>query len=313
MRKFKRVIYLCLRPFYNLLPQPLRTIIHSTIHRVIESLAAPTVRVSLARLQDHVEVLRGCMTETDRLLLSLLKSPAFQPGGLDRLAFPPLPVGDHRLLVPHPADSYLYLDTRDVTAAPRLLLDSGEHDVLSALEAVVRPGEVVVEANAREGFFTLAFARRVGLSGQVIAFEPNAVCRAVLDDNLTAHQRGGVVTVVPHAAWGAAGANGDAVRISEALARRGVRPDVIRLAPGAVTVAVVEDLAPCLGDRPEFRLLLALHPSPEARDVLDRLKGLGLHFWQVAGGDLREQPAEHLLAGPAQRRVDLVAARSASW
>src|SRR5208282_3272360 len=40
---------------------------------------------------------------------------------------------------------------------------------------LVRPGDVVIDAGANNGVFTLVFARAVGPAGRVIAFEPQRV------------------------------------------------------------------------------------------------------------------------------------------
>jgi precorrin-6B methylase 2 len=293
MRKLKRAVKACLKPLYDRLPHDLRTVVHHMVHRLVSTLAAPTMRVSVAKLAAEVELLRGCMVENDRVLLALLRSLPAKPA-LPELRFSPLPVGDQRLLIPHPADSFMYLDTRDVKAAPRLLLDSREQQVPAVLQRLVQPGDVVVEVNAHQGFHTLTLARRATPAGRVIAIEPDPLCRSVLQDNLAVHQLTGAVTVLPQAV--------EPIGIC----------DFVRLDAGGDEAAVLEELWPLLQGRREIRILFALCPSAKAAALLDWFARLGMRFWQVIDGDLREQSADDLLDG-LQQRIDVVAARSAQW
>jgi precorrin-6B methylase 2 len=309
MRKLMRAVKVCLKPLYHLLPSKLRTVVHHIVHRLISALAAPTIRVSVAKLEAHVEVLRGCMVENERMMLALLHGPPAvgggwggnSPPGTQAPAFAPIPLGDRRLLVPHPVASFMYLDTKDLTALPRLLPGAGEPELVAVLGALVHPGDVVVEANAQQGYHTLTLARRAGPAGRVIAFEPDPLCLAVLRDNVAAHKLHSVVAIVSEG------------RISDHLRQSGLVPDVVRLDAGGAESAVLEDLGPFLRARPDARVVLSLHASPELAGVLERLGGMGLRFWQVLAGELRPTPAEHLLDAPAAGRIDLVAARSENW
>lgn len=55
------------------------------------------------------------------------------------------------------------------------------------LNALVREGDVVVDAGANIGTHTLALARRVGVTGRVIAFEPQAKVFELLKRNLVSN------------------------------------------------------------------------------------------------------------------------------
>ena len=63
------------------------------------------------------------------------------------------------------------------------------------IQHVLRPGDTFVDIGANEGMMTLVAARAVGPSGQVIAFEPNPVPRAILERTLS---RNGIDIVVVH-------------------------------------------------------------------------------------------------------------------
>lgn len=66
---------------------------------------------------------------------------------------------------------------------------------LAALLSLVRPGDVVVDVGAHIGTFTVPLARRVGPSGRVTAFEPAAVNRALLAENVEQNDAADVVAV----------------------------------------------------------------------------------------------------------------------
>ena len=75
---------------------------------------------------------------------------------------------------------------------------SFEPNEFAFLARTLRPCMTFVDIGANEGLFTLFAARRVGTSGRVIAIEPSARERAILERNIA---RNGLdnVTVVPHA------------------------------------------------------------------------------------------------------------------
>jgi len=64
----------------------------------------------------------------------------------------------------------------------------------------IQSGDVVVDAGAFPGDYTLFAARRVGPSGRVIAFEPGEKNRRVLERNLK-KSRVHNVTVLPYGLW----------------------------------------------------------------------------------------------------------------
>ena len=73
--------------------------------------------------------------------------------------------------------------------AQRLLLSGRfEPEVSTAILALVKPGMIVLDIGANIGVHTLHLAKRVGASGQVLAFEPNPVAREELLRNITLNQ-----------------------------------------------------------------------------------------------------------------------------
>ena len=72
------------------------------------------------------------------------------------------------------------------------------------LQAVVRPGDCVVDIGANEGMISLLASRIVGDQGRVIAFEPSPVPRAIFEANI---ERNGIrnIEVRPQGVADAAG------------------------------------------------------------------------------------------------------------
>ena len=68
----------------------------------------------------------------------------------------------------------LYVDTRDISLAPHLLLD-GEWEmwITRVFRELVRPGMTVVDIGANVGWYTLLAAHDAGPGGRVVAFEAN--------------------------------------------------------------------------------------------------------------------------------------------
>ena len=69
-----------------------------------------------------------------------------------------------------------------------------------ALRALVRPGDVFVDAGAHIGTYTLLAARLAGPTGRVLAFEPDDRNRALLERNVV-ENRAATVTISECALW----------------------------------------------------------------------------------------------------------------
>jgi FkbM family methyltransferase len=62
-----------------------------------------------------------------------------------------------------------------------------EPEVLNIIGKVVRPDDLVVDAGANYGYFTLIMARLVGPKGLVVSFEPDPVAFSELEQNVEAN------------------------------------------------------------------------------------------------------------------------------
>lgn len=73
----------------------------------------------------------------------------------------------------------------DKTHLPALYFDGiHEPETTNYLKTNVKPGSTVVDIGANVGYFTLLFARLVGDSGRVIAFEPDERVFPILKENV---------------------------------------------------------------------------------------------------------------------------------
>src|ERR1700752_2954375 len=93
-------------------------------------------------------------------------------------------VGDHRMLLRTASRLKMYVDSRDVSISPHLILDGvWEEGTEAALRRLVKPGMHVVEVGANVGYFTLTMAHIVGGQGSVVAFEPDPFLAQIIRDN----------------------------------------------------------------------------------------------------------------------------------
>ncbi|WP_205474147.1 FkbM family methyltransferase [Nocardioides sp. SYSU D00038] len=82
-----------------------------------------------------------------------------------------------------------------------LQLARGAYEVAETAwyKAHVGPGDTVVELGANIGYFTCVFARSVGPTGRVVAYEPDPRLREIATRNLESHGFGGWSEVRPSA------------------------------------------------------------------------------------------------------------------
>jgi FkbM family methyltransferase len=106
---------------------------------------------------------------------ALVSTPAFAASRvLDRLVRPRVYLGDHTLMTRTVFGHVLYLDTRDDSLLPALVLRGvWEPNVTRVMLRLLRPGMRIVEVGANVGYYTVLAASCVGPAGSVTAFEAN--------------------------------------------------------------------------------------------------------------------------------------------
>ncbi len=94
-------------------------------------------------------------------------------------------VGGDRVLVKTAAGYKMFLDARDRSIAPHIMLDGvWEESTEAVLRKLIRPGMTVLEVGANVGFFTLLLSGLVGAAGRVIAFEADPDLAEIVRDNI---------------------------------------------------------------------------------------------------------------------------------
>jgi len=130
---------------------------------------------------------------------------ASQPGMaigavLARLLPVALYLGNDTMLVRTVFGQKLYLDVRDQSVAPALMLDGfWEKHVTRAFLKLLKPGATVVEIGANVGYFTTLAGPRIGPGGRLIAFEANPGVAALLERSVAMNGLRGWCTVVREA------------------------------------------------------------------------------------------------------------------
>jgi FkbM family methyltransferase len=97
----------------------------------------------------------------------------------------PTYVGDNRILLWTKNNYKMFVDARDVSIAPHLILEGVyEEHTDAVLRRIVKPGMRVLEIGANVGLFTLLMSHIVGTAGAVLAFECDPVLAQILRDNV---------------------------------------------------------------------------------------------------------------------------------
>jgi FkbM family methyltransferase len=95
-------------------------------------------------------------------------------------------LGSHTALARTDFGAKIYLDTRDVSLAPHIMMGGHwEQWTGDLLKALLRPGMTFVDVGANVGFFTLLACSIVGPEGHVVAFEPNRRLCSLLGRSLS--------------------------------------------------------------------------------------------------------------------------------
>jgi FkbM family methyltransferase len=79
----------------------------------------------------------------------------------------------------------MYVDTRDVSLAPHILLDGKWEDWITAVfRRLVRPGMNVVDIGANMGWYSVIAADLIGQEGKLVSFEANPALKDIVFRNL---------------------------------------------------------------------------------------------------------------------------------
>jgi len=97
----------------------------------------------------------------------------------------PVYLGDYRALARTIWGHKMFVDTRDLSLAPAILLNGfWEIWVTKVFRETVKPGMTVVEIGANIGYFTLLAAQKIGPNGKIFAFEANPQVFDILFQNM---------------------------------------------------------------------------------------------------------------------------------
>jgi len=115
-------------------------------------------------------------------------------------------LGDNRALTRTMWGHKMFVDTRDISLAPHILLDGyWEMWITKFFMDTVKEGMTVVEVGSNIGYYTLIAASRIGPQGKVYAFEANPQVFEILFRNIEINGFLGWVTLVNKAAMDKSG------------------------------------------------------------------------------------------------------------
>lgn len=123
-----------------------------------------------------------------RTLLGLVKTttktPAPPPVTFSQRAA--VYLGDHRALARTVYGHKIFVDTRDVSLTPHIILDGfWEQWVTDTFRGLIKPGMTVVDIGANIGYYALIAADLVGGDGKLVAFEANPAVAAMLHSTMS--------------------------------------------------------------------------------------------------------------------------------
>ena len=109
-------------------------------------------------------------------------------------------LGDHTALTTLNSGHKLFVDTRDLSLTPHLLLEgTWERWLTEVLSRLLRPGMTFVDVGANFGYYSVLAASQVGPRGRVFSFEANDAVADLLWRSVNVNGFEDRVTVVPRA------------------------------------------------------------------------------------------------------------------
>jgi FkbM family methyltransferase len=92
--------------------------------------------------------------------------------------------GNNRILTTTTFGGILLLSTNDLSVSPSITIEGVYEVALTKfMIATIKPGDVLFDVGANQGYFTVLMGMLTGRSGKVIAYEANAKLMSLIQDN----------------------------------------------------------------------------------------------------------------------------------
>jgi len=294
-----------------------------SIDRLTEHLGpvfANEVFVIYQRGASNPEVIRSIhFRALQKAISGLVRPTAIQPPRDSRMA---IYLGDHVALTSTVYGRKIYVDTRDCSLAPHILLDGyWEKWITDVFRRLVQPGMHVIDIGANVGWYSILAADLIGSSGKLTSFEANpdlsslvyrnmmvngfldratVVSKAVynecrsLEFKIYDHHLGSSSIFATSAAAAAAAFNDtiksitvDAITLDNFFSH-GTRVDFIKIDAEGAEPYILQGAARLLRDNPNVQIMMEFAPSIIANaynsveKFYNELQGLGFSVWRVA-------------------------------
>lgn len=94
-------------------------------------------------------------------------------------------LGDYKALTRTIYGHKMFLDTRDISLTPHIILDGyWEIWVTKVVTSLIKEGNNIVEIGCNVGYYSVIFASKIGKSGKIFAFEANSQVFEILHQNI---------------------------------------------------------------------------------------------------------------------------------
>jgi FkbM family methyltransferase len=238
-------------------------------------------------------------------------------------------LGDNTALTRTIYNHKMYVDTRDISLAPHILLDGyWEMWITKIFISLIQPGMTVVDIGANIGYYSLIAGSHVGDKGKVISFEANPkvfrllaksmevngfysrselVNKGVMDkageltfNSLRDHHGGSGFFVSESGAEQFRDQiekiNVPCLSLDEFFRGRDIRVDVMKIDAEGAENHIIAGAIELLKRNPEIKILMEYTPANQP--AVENLLGLGLNAWNIrVDSSLEPVTPEALAAG----------------
>lgn len=286
--QWKSSIKRYLKFVYRRLPGPLQRSIHRLRHGGAASGIAGGSPSGIAS-----EAVLAHLQESDRLLLAAVKMAQGTHTVERAPTFSAVALGPDRLLATHSHEPFLYLDPRELMQTPRIIAGCYEPGLHRCLVDLIQPGMRALEIGAGQGYHTLTLAALVQPGGKLLVMESDARLRAVLEDNLQAHELKTEVTLVP-------GDQGFASATEQVRSQAKDPLEWIRIDSRVDSATAGAVIRAALAQNPQVQIAWSCRAEAIARGI-KAWQAEGINCWEIhEDGMLEPVTAEELEAGSSR-------------